>query len=35
MGRAMPVFGVTLVAFVVLDGAVHTVRRRRARVSAA
>ena len=35
MGWAMPVFGVTLVAFLVLDGTVHAVRRRRARVSAA
>ena len=35
LGWAMPVFGVALVAFVVLDGIVHTVRRRRARVSAA
>jgi len=33
LGWAMPVFGLTLVAFVVLDGTVHTVRRRRARVS--
>jgi len=33
LGWAMPVFGIALVAFVVLDGTVHTVRRRRARVS--
>lgn len=35
LGWAMPVFGVTLVAFVVLDGTVNTLRRRRAPVSAA
>ncbi|MEU0266819.1 PepSY domain-containing protein [Nocardioides sp. NPDC006303] len=35
LGWAMPVFGVTLVAFVVLDSTVNTLRRRRARVSAA
>ncbi|MFD4326596.1 PepSY-associated TM helix domain-containing protein [Nocardioides sp. NPDC058538] len=34
LGWAMPVFGVTLVAFVVLDGAVNTLRRRRTRVGA-
>ncbi|WP_328527495.1 PepSY domain-containing protein [Nocardioides sp. NBC_00368] len=35
LGWAMPVFGVTLVAFVVLDGTVGALRRRRARVGAA
>lgn len=34
LGWAMPVFGVTLVAFVLLDGTVNALRRRRARVSA-
>lgn len=34
LGWAMPVFGATLVAFVVLDGTVNALRRRRASVSA-